>query len=67
MIVDTQAKLSIWIYVKSSNCLLDMTLKFLAAQSSSRSLVVGLSVGWSVGRSVRDVCEKVTFRVSTGN
>ena len=44
---------------------------FLAAQSSSRSLVVGPSVGPSVGptvcSSVRDVCEKVTFRVSNGN
>ena len=51
---------------------------FLAAQSSSRSLVVRLSVGPSVGRSVGPsvgpsvgqsgyVCEKVTFRVSKGN
>ena len=34
---------------------------FLAALSSSRSLVVGWSVGPSVRRSVRHVCEKVTF------
>ena len=43
---------------------------FLAAQSSSRSLVVGLLVAWSVGWSVGllvDLCEKVTFRVSNGN
>jgi hypothetical protein len=36
---------------------------FLAALSSSRSLVVRPSVGWSVG----NLCEKVTFRVSNGN
>ena len=36
---------------------------FLAALSSSRSLVVGPSVG----PSVRHVCEKVTFRVSKGS
>ena len=36
--------------------------RFLAALSSSRSLVVGLLVGLSIG----DVCEKVTFRVSKG-
>ena len=35
---------------------------FLAAQSSSRSLVVRSLVG----RSVRHVWEKVTFRVSNG-
>ena len=48
---------------------------FLAAQSSSRSLVIGPSVCLSVCPSVRlsvspsvsDVCEKVTFRVSNGN
>ena len=38
-------------------------LGFLAALSSSRSIVVGPSVR----PSVRDVCEKVTFRVSKGN
>ena len=36
-------------------------LPFLAAQSRSRSLVVGPSVGPTVGH----VCEKVTFRVSS--
>ena len=36
--------------------------RFLAAQRSSRSLVVGLSIGPSC-----DVGEKVTFRVSKGN
>ena len=35
----------------------------LAAQSSSRRLVVRRSVGRSVGK----ICEKVTFRVSNGN
>ena len=40
---------------------------FLAAESSSISLVVGLSVGPSVGLSVLDLCEKVTLRVSNGN
>ena len=42
------------------------TVRFLAALSSSRSLVVGWLVGLSVGLSVGDVCEKVTFRVSKG-
>ena len=37
--------------------------KFLAALSSSRSLVVGWLVGWLVGWSGY-LCEKVTFRVS---
>ena len=37
---------------------------FLAALSSSWSLVVCRSVGLSVGWSVGNVCEKVTFRVS---
>ena len=37
--------------------------QFLAAQSSSRSLVVG----WSVRPLVRHLCEKVTIRVSNGN
>ena len=36
---------------------------FLAALSSSRSLVIGRLVGLSV----LDLCEKVTFRVSNGN
>ena len=40
---------------------------FLAALSSSRSLVVGPSVRPSVGPSVGHVCEKVTFRVLEGN
>ena len=43
---------------------------FLAAPTSSRtyrSLVVGWLVGPKVGWSVGDLCEKVTFRVSTGN
>ena len=47
---------------------------FLAALSSSRSLVVCWLVGWLVGRSVGwsgdlcgGVCEKVTYRVSNGN
>ena len=44
---------------------------FLAALSSSRSLVVGpsirRSVGPSVGRSVGHLCEKVTIRVLNGN
>ena len=41
-----------------------------AALSSSRSLVVGLLVGWSVGRLVcrsETFMQKVTFRVSNGN
>ena len=38
-------------------------VNFLAALSSSRSLVVGRLVR----RLVRHVCEKVTFRVSKGN
>ena len=44
---------------------------FLSAPSSSRSLVVGPSVRWSVRQSVRQsvghLCEKVTFRLSNGN
>ena len=36
---------------------------FLAALSSSRSVVVGPLVGWLVG----GLCEKVTFRVLNGN
>ena len=36
---------------------------FLAALSSSRSVVVGPSVGPSVG----GLCEKVTFRILNGN
>ena len=36
---------------------------FLKVLRSSRSLVVGLSVDWSV----RHFCEKVTFGVSNGN
>ena len=40
---------------------------FLAAPSSSRSLDVGRSVGWLVGRSVGHLCEKGIFRVSDGN
>ena len=39
------------------------TLLFLAAPSSSRSLVVRWLVGWLVGWSVGHLCEKVTFRV----
>ena len=35
---------------------------FLAAQSSSRSLVVGPSVGWSHGPLVGHLCEIVTFK-----
>ena len=38
---------------------------FLAALSSSWSLVVRLLVGWSVGPSVRPPLWKVTFRVSS--
>ena len=52
-----------------------MVVRFLAAQSSSRSLVVRPSVGPSVGPfvgpfvgpSVGHLCEKVIFRVSNGN
>ena len=44
-----------------------LIIEFLAALSSSRSLVVGWSVGLLVGLSVLDLCEKVTFRVSNGN
>ena len=40
---------------------------FLAAPSSSRSLVVGRSVGRLVGPSVRHLCEKGIFRVSDCN
>ena len=40
---------------------------FLAALSSSISLVVCPSVGPSVGPSLSDVCEKVTFTLSKGN
>ena len=40
-----------------------MTNLFLAALSSSRSLVVSRLVGWLVG----DLFEKVTFRVLNGN
>ena len=40
----------------------DRETQFLAALSSSRSLVVGPSVRPSVRRSVGGVCEKVTFR-----
>ena len=47
------------------------TTPFLAALSSSRSLVVGPLVGWSVGQfvcwSVGHVFKNVTFRVSKGN
>ena len=39
--------------------------KFLAALSSSRSIVVGRSVGPSVRWSVH-LCENVTFRLSNG-
>ena len=34
-------------------------IQFLAALSSSRSLVVGRLVRWSVGPSVRNVCENL--------
>ena len=44
-----------------------MWFVFLAAQSSSRSLVVGPSVRWSVCPSVQDLCEKGTLIVSNGN
>jgi hypothetical protein len=44
---------------------------FLAALNSSRSVVVGRSVGplvrWSVGPSVGHLCEKVIFKVLNGN
>ena len=36
---------------------------FLAALSSSRSLVVGPLGGWLFSPSVRHVCEKMSFRV----
>ena len=41
-------------------------LQFVAALSSSRSLVVGWLIGRLVGW-LLDVCEKVTFRVWDGN
>ena len=41
--------------------------EFLAALSSSRSVVVGRSVGRSVGPLVGHLCEKVTFRVLNCN
>ena len=50
--------------------MMETTVSFLAALSSSRSVVVCLSVGWSVGWSgdlCGGVCEKVTYRVSNGN
>ena len=69
-----------FVYTYSMNCLgmwcisgyfktgASVQTLFLAAQSSSRSLVVGQSVGWSVGWSVSwsvlDLCEKV--EVSNG-
>ena len=40
----------------------DLYVPFLAALSSSRSLVVRWSVGRSVGRLVRHVCEKARIR-----
>ena len=44
---------------------------FLASPSSSRSLVVGWlvvpSFCWAVRPSVRELCERVTLRVSNGN
>ena len=49
-----------WITISKFVC-------FLAPLSSSRSLVVGWSVGPSAGLSVTHLCEKVTFRVSNGN
>ena len=58
-------------YYIQQNCLSIQSVN-LAALSSSRSLdSVGWSVGWSAGcsvhwlvcPSVREVCEKVTFRV----
>ena len=46
---------------------LTVHIVFLAAQSSSRSHSVGWLVGPSVRPSVGGVCEKVTFRLSTGD
>ena len=47
----------------SESCFISLSLYgFLAALSSSRSIVVGLLVCWSGG-----VCEKVTCRVLNGN
>ena len=43
-----------------------LAVSFLAALSSSRSVVVCPSVGPSVGPS-GDLCEKVIFRVLNGN
>ena len=42
-------------------------MQFLAALSSSRSLVVRRLVRPSVGPSVGELCEKVTFRILNGN
>ena len=50
---------------EANNKLLSI-FRFLAALSSSRSLVVCLLVGLSVCLS-GGVCEKVTYRVSNGN
>ena len=53
-------------YTAGGNTLSIAVQQFLAAQSSFRSLVVGWFVGPSVRPSVREVCEKVSFRVSNG-
>ena len=53
------------IYKLALPCPVKKEVLFLAALSSSRSLSVRPSVGRSVRRSVRHVCENVTFRVSS--
>ena len=52
---------------KRKQLFLDFVNDFLAAPSSSRSLIVGWFVGWLVRPSVRGLCDKVTFRVSNSD
>ena len=53
--------------ISSPSAFVWISVYFLAALSSSKSLVVCLSARPSVRSSVHHVCEKGTFRVSKGN
>ena len=52
----------LYVGTKAIWTMFEIWVAFLAAQSSSRSLVVG----WSVCPSILDLCEKVTFRLWNG-
>ena len=67
----TECKENFWINLgmkqKKSILSIKCYVCFLAALSSSRSLVVGLLVRPSVSPSVCHLCKKMPFRVSIGN